>query len=80
MKELEISAKTVEDALAVALLELGVSKNQVEVEVIKKGRAGIFGVGAEDARVRVKVVEGPPKTRSVPDARQEGEVKPCHSH
>ncbi|MEW6142626.1 MAG: RNA-binding cell elongation regulator Jag/EloR [Chloroflexota bacterium] len=76
MKELEISAKTVEDALAVALLELGVSKNQVEVEVLKKGRAGIFGVGAEDARIKVKVIERPPKTASVPVTGQGSEVQP----
>lgn len=70
MKELEISAKTIEDALAVALLELGVSKDQVEVEVIKKGRAGIFGVGAEDARIKVKVIEGTPKADNITAAEQ----------
>jgi len=75
MKELEISAKTVEDALAIALLELGVSKNQVEVEVIKKGRAGIFGVGAEDARIKVKVIESPTKTKGEPDKVREAEGK-----
>jgi spoIIIJ-associated protein len=64
MKELEIGAKTVEDALAVALLELGVTKDQVEVTVLKKGRAGIFGVGAEDARIKVKVVERPPVAKT----------------
>lgn len=76
MKELEISAKTVEDALAVALLELGVPKNQVQVEIIKRGRAGIFGVGAEDAKIKVKVIEGTPRTTSSPDTGHEGEGKP----
>ncbi len=64
MKELEIGAKTVEDALAVALLELGVTRDQVEVTVLKKGRAGVFGVGAEDARIKVRVVEKPPVAKT----------------
>ncbi|MCX8125519.1 MAG: protein jag [Dehalococcoidia bacterium] len=76
MKELEISAKTVEDALAVALLELGVSRDQVEVEIIKKGRAGIFGVGAEDAKIKVKVIEAPATALSTPDTGQEAGARP----
>jgi len=53
VKELEISAKTVEEATRVALEQLGVSRDDVEITVIKKGKSGVLGVGAEDARIKV---------------------------
>lgn len=57
MKELEISAKTVEEATRVALEQLGVSRNLVEITVIKKGKSGVLGVGAEDAKIKVELIE-----------------------
>lgn len=53
MSGLEESGKSVEEAVAKALRQLGLDRSQVEVEVISEGRAGIFGLGAEEARVRV---------------------------
>ena len=49
----EISAKTVEEALEIALRELDADRAAVAVEVISEGRAGFFGIGSEQARVRV---------------------------
>lgn len=57
MKELEVSAKTVEEATKTALMQLGVSKDEVEIIVIKKGKSGVLGVGAEDAKIRVIIHE-----------------------
>ncbi|MBN1375838.1 MAG: protein jag [Dehalococcoidia bacterium] len=57
MKELEISAKTVEEATRVALEQLGVSRDLVEITVIKKGKSGVLGVGAEDARIMVVLLD-----------------------
>ena len=54
MKELEISGKTVDKAIQVALEQLGLSEYQVEVVVLKKGRSGVLGMGAEEARIKVK--------------------------
>jgi len=53
MKSLEVSAKTVEEALQHALKQLGVSREEVEVTILNEGRQGIFGLGAEKARIRV---------------------------
>ena len=53
MESLEVSAKTVEDALELALKELGIPREQVEVEILNKGKPGFLGFGAEEARVRV---------------------------
>jgi spoIIIJ-associated protein len=57
LKELEISAKNVDEATRVALEQLGVSRDQVEITVIKKGKSGVLGVGAEDARIKVELLE-----------------------
>ena len=54
MKSLEISAKTVEEAIQRALEQLGVSREEVEVTVVKEGKPGVLGFGAEEATVRVR--------------------------
>jgi spoIIIJ-associated protein len=54
MESLEVSGKTVEEAIQKALEQLGVSREEVEVTVVKEGRHGILGLGAEEARVRVR--------------------------
>lgn len=53
MKSIEISAKSEEEAVDLALAELGLSRSEVEVVVVKKGRGGLFGLGSEEVRVRV---------------------------
>jgi spoIIIJ-associated protein len=53
LKELEISAKNVEEATRIALEQLGVSREKVDIIVIKKGKSGVLGMGAEDATIRV---------------------------
>ena len=53
MDKIEISAKTVEEALEVALRELDAEREEVAVEVVSQGRTGLFGIGSEQAKVRV---------------------------
>ncbi|TET76199.1 MAG: protein jag [Dehalococcoidia bacterium] len=53
MESIEISAKSEEEAVDLALAELGLSRSEVEVVVVKKGRGGLFGLGSEEVRVRV---------------------------
>ncbi len=52
-KSVEVSAKTAEEAVELGLSQLGLARDQVEIEVIHPGRSGVLGIGAEDARVRV---------------------------
>jgi spoIIIJ-associated protein len=59
MKELEVSGKTVDEAIQVALEQLGASEDQVEVTVLKKGRSGVLGMGAEEARIKVRLLSVP---------------------
>ena len=53
MESLEVSAKTVEEAIEQAIEQLGLSREEVEVTVLKEGKAGFLGMGAEEAIVKV---------------------------
>lgn len=49
----EFSAKTVDQAIAQGLAELGLTRDQVNIEIVHEGSRGILGIGGEDARVRL---------------------------
>lgn len=54
MRTAEASGRTVEEAVAAAVEQLGVPRSQVKVEVLEEASRGLFGlIGARDARVRV---------------------------
>jgi len=57
MRELEISARTVEEATRVALEQLGVTREEIDITVLKKGKSGLLGVGAEDAKIKVMLLD-----------------------
>lgn len=57
MKEIEVNAKTVEEAKKAALEQLGVTEDRIEVVVLRKGRSGVLGVGAEEAKIKVRLLE-----------------------
>ncbi len=61
MKVAEKTGKTVEEAIEAALLELKVSKDQAEIEIIEEPvKKGIFGLlGTRLARVRVSYEDDP---------------------
>ena len=50
---LEKSARTVDAAIDEALKELGLSRDDVSVEILEMGKSGFLGFGAVPARVRV---------------------------
>lgn len=52
---LEKEAKTVSEATISACEELGVSRSEVEVEVLQESSKGVFGIGGRNAKVRVAV-------------------------
>jgi len=57
MESVEVSAKTVDEAIDIALEELGLRRSQVSIEVLTPGKPGLFGLGGEQARVRVVALE-----------------------
>ncbi len=56
----EVTAKTVEEAIEQGLAQLGASREEVEIEVLHPGRSGVFGLGAQDASVRLTRIVAPP--------------------
>lgn len=59
MTTIEMTAKTADEAIEIALKELDVERQDVEIDVVSHGKAGILGIGAEPAKVRVTVLEEP---------------------
>ena len=57
MKAIEITAKTSEEAIEIALKELDAEREEVEIDVVTNGKAGILGIGSEPARVKVTLLE-----------------------
>jgi spoIIIJ-associated protein len=63
-KSIEVSAPTVEEAIAKGLAELGKAEDEVEIEVLNPGSRGLLGIGAKDALVRLSFVE--PEEEALP--------------
>lgn len=74
MKAIEKSAKTVDKAIELALEELGLTRDQVEVDILQIESGGILGVfGKKEGRVRVTPLRG---LRSSGDEQREETTRP----
>ena len=79
-ESLDVSAKTVEEAIEQGLQALDLPRDQVEIKIINEGKRGIFGIGSEEAVVRLtpkaQVAEplqensNPPVERASPDLEE----------
>ena len=55
---IEISAKTVDDAITEGLVRLGTTTDKMDVEVLEKESSGFLGfIGRHDAKIRVRIKE-----------------------
>jgi len=52
-EQVEAEGKNVEEAIENGLYDLDLERHQVDVEVLSEGRAGLFGIGGEQAKVRL---------------------------
>lgn len=59
-ESLEVSARTVEDAIARATELTGRPADSLQITVLSEGRSGILGIGAEDAHILVSVKNAVP--------------------
>jgi len=59
MRQVETTGRTVEEAVGRAAGELGVERDDVDVEVVDPGARGMLGLGAREARVRVTLKGNP---------------------
>ena len=52
MEFIEVSAKTVDEALTEASIKLGIPSSEIEYEVIEKGSTGFLGLGSKNAVIK----------------------------
>lgn len=69
LKTLEKSGKTEEAAIAAALEELGLDRDDVSVEIVERAKSGFLGIGASPAVIRVQY--------EAPDEEAEQETAPA---
>ncbi len=74
MNEIEIVAPTVEEAIEKAEAQLGLPRDQFEVQVVSEERAGILGVGSRQAVIRVVPPAVPTDTPPQPAEEEVVEV------
>ncbi|MBW1798824.1 MAG: Jag N-terminal domain-containing protein [Deltaproteobacteria bacterium] len=62
METFEFEAKTTEEAIENAHRQLNLSEDEMEIEILEPGSAGIFGlVGGRKAKVKVTITKEEPK-------------------
>lgn len=54
MDYITVSAKTLDDAITEALVQLGVTSDRLDYEVIEKGSAGFLGIGMKQAVIKAR--------------------------
>ena len=70
IKSLEKSARTEDAAIAAALAELGMDRDDVSVEILARAKSGFLGIGASPAVVRVSY-ECPDEPAAAPAVKEE---------
>lgn len=63
MESIEVSGKSVDDALLQALVRLHKRRDEVDVTILQEPARGTFGLGGKEARIRVTVL--PPRGSAV---------------
>ena len=55
MEYIEVSAKTVDDAVLEAAIKFGTTRDKIAYEVISQGSAGFLGIGSKKAVIKAHV-------------------------
>ncbi len=55
MEYIEISAKTVNDAITEACLKLSITSDRLDYEVVEEGSSGFLGIGSKPAVIKARV-------------------------
>ena len=82
-KFIETTGRSEEDAIAAALFQLGLDRDDVSVEVLERAKSGFFGFGSSPARVRVSydfgadevITKEEPKVEPVVEKKAEPKVE-----
>ncbi|MDD3926225.1 MAG: protein jag [bacterium] len=80
MRSVEQTGKTVEEAIQTAIEALGVSREEITVDILEEPTRGMFGLGTKEARILVSTKDGEKKlkdseTKSYAGASEEDHVK-----
>jgi spoIIIJ-associated protein len=70
---LEVIAPTTEEAIENGLTQLGLSEDQVEIEVLDSGSKGLLGIGGRQSRVKLMVKD---PSSLMPEAQSRLDEKP----
>jgi len=68
--KLEIIAPSVEEAVEKGLRELGLTEDDVDVEVLDEGKKGLLGLGSRQARIALKI-KGASEKKEKAEKKQE---------
>ncbi|MDO4617600.1 MAG: RNA-binding cell elongation regulator Jag/EloR [Lachnospiraceae bacterium] len=60
MDFIEVSAKTVDEAITKACIDLGIASDSLDIQVISQGSAGFLGFGSKPAVIKVRKKEEAP--------------------
>ena len=77
-KSIDVTGKTIDEAKTNALSQLGLSEDEVSIEVLDRGKQGLFGLfGASPAKIRVSYgLEEEPVPAPKPARRTKPPTKP----
>ena len=62
---MQFSAKTKSEAITKACIELGVSSDQLDIQVISEGSSGFFGIGSKPAIIKARKVEATSEEKEI---------------
>lgn len=71
MEYITVSAKTLDDAITEALVQLGVTSDQLDYEVIEKGSAGFLGIGMKQAVIKARKKQEEPVVEVKKEIKEE---------
>ena len=75
MDFIEVSSKTVEDAITKACVDMGLSSDQLDIQVISEGSSGFLGIGSKPAVIQVRRKDGGSVTEEAPAPEPAAEEK-----
>ena len=75
MDFIEVSAKTVDEAITKACIELEISSDRLDIQVISEGSSGFLGFGSKPAVIKVRKKEEPAEEPEDKKPVKEPEIK-----
>ena len=78
MDYITVSAKTLDDAITEALIQLGVTSDQLDYEVIEKGSPGFLGIGMKQAVIKARRKHEEPEVSELDELLNQSDIISLH--